>query len=38
MISAHTVATHVRNIMSKMQVSSRHKAAHAWREAEIGTG
>lgn len=33
-ISPHTVATHVSNILSKMRASSRHEAAQVW----IATG
>jgi len=30
-ISSHTVATHVRNILAKLRVSDRRKAAQTWR-------
>jgi two-component system response regulator DevR len=36
MISPHTVATHVSNILSKLRASSRHEAAQTWRGMEIG--
>lgn len=31
MISPHTVATHVSNILSKLRASNRHEAAQVWR-------
>jgi len=37
-ISPHTVATHVSNILSKMRLSNRHVAAQFWRMTEKGTG
>lgn len=36
-ISPHTVATHVSNILSKMRVSNRHQAAQFWRVTENRT-
>lgn len=36
-ISPHTVATHVSNILSKMRASSRHEAAEFWRVMENRT-
>jgi len=37
-ISPHTVATHVSNILGKMRVSSRYEAAETWRATETRTG
>jgi len=37
-ISPHTVARHVGNILSKMRASSRHEAVQTWRATEIRTG
>jgi DNA-binding NarL/FixJ family response regulator len=37
-ISPHTVATHVSNILSKMRASSRNQAAQTWRGTDIATG
>ena len=37
-ISPHTVATHVGNILSKMRASNRHEAAQIWRVTEKRTG
>lgn len=37
-ISPHTVATHVSNILSKMRASSRYEAAETWRATEGGMG
>lgn len=33
-ISVHTVATHVSNILSKMRASTRHEAVQTWRTME----
>lgn len=35
-ISTHTVATHVGNILSKTRASSRHEAVQTWRATESG--
>lgn len=35
-ISTHTVATHVSNILSKTRASSRHEAVQTWRATESG--
>ena len=37
-ISPHTVATHVGNILSKMRASNRHEAAHTWRATQNRAG
>jgi len=37
-ISPHTVATHVSNILSKLRASSRHEAAQTWRATKNRTG
>jgi len=37
-ISPHTVAHHVSNILTKTRASSRHEAAQTWREMESRTG
>lgn len=37
-ISTHTVATHISNILSKTRASNRHEAAQFWRVRENRTG